>query len=291
MELCSRIVSQVRLGHVQWGVRASWARLQGPQILLESESPWGALCSFPQDLQKRPCHHSSLLQMRKLSTNSKQVKCNALCLLLLPRQPVCGDMETQPGTAALAFHCIPGAFPYGAHELLQVAWQTALSSIFLCRNTTAQLSKFIFPSTDKDRYSGTEMQDRRSRWNRDPRLLREVPVGPCLSPWLCFAPALPCSAPQWLQPSGHFLANCFLINESSPYAGLTSLWDGEPHPFPHPICLDWWLFEAIPYLEWIMSRYIAVINVVPMMMISSRVFTLKHSFFGSESQTSSIATL
>lgn len=74
MELCSRIVSQVRLGHVQWVVRASWARLQGPQVLLESGSPWGALCSFPQDLQKRPCHHSSLLQMRKLSTNSKQVK-------------------------------------------------------------------------------------------------------------------------------------------------------------------------------------------------------------------------
>lgn len=40
-----------------------------------------------------------------------------------------------------------------------------------------------------------------------------------------------------------------------------------------------------------MSHYTAVINVVPRMMISSSVFTLKHSFFGSEGQTSSTVTL
>jgi len=40
-----------------------------------------------------------------------------------------------------------------------------------------------------------------------------------------------------------------------------------------------------------MSYYIAVINVVPMMMISFRVFTLKHGVFGSEGRTSSIVTL
>lgn len=37
-----------------------------------------------------------------------------------------------------------------------------------------------------------------------------------------------------------------------------------------------------------MSHYIAVINVVPMMMISTRVFTLKNSSFGSEGQISFI---
>lgn len=44
-------------------------------------------------------------------------------------------------------------------------------------------------------------------------------------------------------------------------------------------------------MELIMSHYTAVINVVPRVMISSSVFTLKHSFFGSEGQTSSTVTL
>lgn len=76
--------------------------------------PMGALCCLLQDLQTRPCHHNSSLQMRKLCMNWKQVKSNTRSL------PVgLGDPARHK---ALPFHCIPGAFPHRAHELPWVAW-------------------------------------------------------------------------------------------------------------------------------------------------------------------------